>query len=110
MAAKPILFLIVFNVEYLVCNEIKELECKPKAGCHIARCDPSPPGILSFLQRNEYPITCVHSTSDGKDEFVTTENYKELFALFTKNLVEMAKFKEGEIVFFLLLHLDFSSP
>lgn len=53
----------------LLCIEANEkFRCKPRPGCHLAKCDPQWPNDLSdLLDRNEYPITCAREAS-GIDE------------------------------------------
>ena len=71
------------------CCEAREFQCKPRPGCHMARCDPSQHGLVGLLQSNEYPITCQRINSEDKEDFVTRQDYKKLRK-------EMAKFRKGE--------------
>ena len=70
------------------CCEAKEFQCKPKPGCHLARCDPGQPGLIGLPQSNEYPITCQRINPEDKDDFVSRQDYEKLRK-------EMAKLGKG---------------
>lgn len=71
------------STEWMLIYGMKEFQCKPKPGCHIARCDPVPMVFPSHLDRNEYPITCAQSNSEGEEDTVTRGEYNKLLQTLT---------------------------
>ena len=97
MVAKTIYVLILLlHVERLFCKS-NDLQCKPKPGCHITQCDPGPPGFINHLRRNEYPITCVRSTSETDENLNTRQDFDMLFDLVMNNLKEVARSREDMV-------------
>lgn len=65
----------IFLISILVlvsANQSKELLCKARPGCQLAKCDPST--SLDSLNTNEYPVTCIQAS--GQDEASKAEYYE----------------------------------
>ena len=65
-------------------NTEAEFHCKPRPGCHMARCDPALPGFEDIPRRNEYPVTCIRNNPDNENDFVTRQDYDRLLNSFAE--------------------------
>ena len=71
-----------------------EFRCKPRPGCHLAaQCDPANPMSVEYLQRNEYPMTCVKAKEEGKEQ--KTQTSESLLDLFSSNRQEVVALRKG---------------
>ena len=96
MAAKVIIFTIILLliIEWTYCLGAKEIQCKPMPGCHMAHCDPGPPGIANFPSKNGYPITCVRVNPETEEDFFDRQDFDKLADEVTKSRAEAATFKK----------------
>lgn len=101
MDALLVFLLVLFEVRSGRSQNM-ELNCKPRHGCHLPRCDPSPVDHLGVLKRNEYPMSCVGTQPrsgviNRSGSEVTRREYNSLMSLYRRQLTEMNSLRSGSV-------------
>ena len=79
------------------CEDNIEFQCKPRPGCHVARCDPVSPISAKNLHKNEYTITCMKPAPDKQQTGSSQLDHETLITLFTSiNKADINSVKRGK--------------